>query len=441
MQMNDLPKNWQLKTLAQVCTSTGSNITLKNIQDKKGDYPIYGASGVVSYVDFYIKENQSLGIVKDGAGIGRVFLLPPKASVIGTLHYVESNDDLNLKYLFYFLQSINLARYITGSAIPHIYFRDWKKEQIPIPPLEIQRRIVKRLDEAFSRIESGTKHLKSAKDNLAKYKQSLLKSAFNGTLTNDSPLPQGESTHLTHSIAPSAREGEQESCHALKSPLPCGGDLGVGSTRNDDKDSLNGESANLPQGWTIKTLGEVFKVVGGGTPSTTKTEFWNGNIAWITSADIDLQDFTIAPKRFITDEAIRLSTTNLVEKDTIIVVTRVGLGKVGITDRQTCFSQDSQALIPLDNINVKFMAFQIKNQAKNFIAVSRGTTINGITKNTLKEVKLVIPPLEIQRQIVAILDGHFTSADKVGVYIDSCLTKAKQLKSSLLKSAFAGELV
>lgn len=70
----------------------------------------------VAYVDFYTKENQSLGIVKDGAGIGRVFLLPPKASVIGTLHYVENNDDLNLKYLFYFLQSINLARYITGSA-------------------------------------------------------------------------------------------------------------------------------------------------------------------------------------------------------------------------------------------------------------------------------------------------------------------------------------
>ena len=66
------------------------------------------------YVDFYTKENQSLGIVKDGAGIGRVFLLPPKASVIGTLHYVENNDDL--KYLFYFLQSIILARYITGSA-------------------------------------------------------------------------------------------------------------------------------------------------------------------------------------------------------------------------------------------------------------------------------------------------------------------------------------
>ena len=66
--------------------------------------------------------------------------------------------------------------------------------QNPHSELEIQKYIVKRLDEAFSRIDSGTKHLKSAKDNLTKYKQSLLKSAFNGTLTNDSPLSQGEST-------------------------------------------------------------------------------------------------------------------------------------------------------------------------------------------------------------------------------------------------------
>lgn len=178
-----LPQGWTIKTLGEVCVSTNSNITFKNIQDKKGDYPIYGASGVVAYVDFYTKENQSLGIVKDGAGIGRVFLLPPKASVIGTLHYVENNDDLNLKYLFYFLQSINLARYITGSAIPHIYFRDWKKEQIPLPPLEIQKQIVKLLEKHLQHADKTGEFIESALNKAKQLKQSLLKSAFLGKLT------------------------------------------------------------------------------------------------------------------------------------------------------------------------------------------------------------------------------------------------------------------
>lgn len=466
MQTNDfsnLPTLWQIKTLGEVCVSTNSNITFKNIQDKKGDYPIYGASGVVAYVDFYTKENQSLGIVKDGAGIGRVFLLPPKASVIGTLHYVENNDNLNLKYLFYFLQSINLARYITGSAIPHIYFRDWKKEQIPLPPLEIQKRIVARLESAFEKIEKGSAHLQDAKTKLAKYKQSLLKSAFDGTLFCHT---EGEARSISNqefrdisltlnmTNSPSLRANETSVAiqnNDTTKAIDCHKSANA-NFHNDDKSvdchdltsskfaMTDKENPKLPQGWTIKTLGEVFKVVGGGTPSTAKTEFWNGNIAWITSADIDLQSFIITPKRFITNEAIQSSTTNCVENDTIIVVTRVGLGKVGITDRQTCFSQDSQALIPLENVNVKFMAFQIKNQAKNFISVSRGTTINGITKNTLKELKLVVPPLEIQKQIVKLLEKHLQHADKTGEFTESALNKAKQLKQSLLKSAFLGKL-
>lgn len=85
-----------------MCVFTNSNIIFKT-HKTKGAIILFMEQ--VAYVDFYTKENQSLGIVKDGAGIGRVFLLPPKASVIGTLHYIENNDDL--KYLFYFLQSIN----------------------------------------------------------------------------------------------------------------------------------------------------------------------------------------------------------------------------------------------------------------------------------------------------------------------------------------------
>lgn len=62
-------------------------------------------------------------------------------------------------------------------------------------------------------------------------------------------------------------------------------------------------------------------------------------------------------------------------------------------------------------------------------------------KTAFSKLPIPIPPLEIQKQIVAILERHFTSADKVSAYIESCLSKAKQLKSSLLKSAFSGELV
>ena len=170
-----------------------------------------------------------------------------------------TNKALDSHYLAYFLQSDFYKKYIIkfakGTNINNLRFGDLEKLPIPIPPLEIQRHIVKRLDEAFSRIESGTKHLKSAKDNLTKYKQSLLKSAFNGTLTIDSPLLQGEST-AESSLRDSAQKRGIVAIHTKEKEIDCHESANADS-RNDDKDSLNGESANLPQCWTIKTLGEV----------------------------------------------------------------------------------------------------------------------------------------------------------------------------------------
>lgn len=468
--MNKLPKNWQVKTLAEVCTSKNSNIVLSSIENNTGKYPIYGAKGFLKTIDFYTIENESLGIVKDGAGVGRIFLLPEKSSLIGTMAYIQANENLNLKYLYHFLHTINFNQYISGSAIPHIYFRDYKKEKIPLPPLEVQKAIVEKLENAFAHIDEAVRHLKAVQTNIPRLKSSLLHCAFSGKLTesqitaptstlsfsqrksNPSPLP------LTKEMLPFfCTKGEPAHSPLLAknraggTTAPAFSDFShheVGAESHYDyhskalaEESKDNNTHTLPKGWEVKTLGEVFKVIGGGTPSTANPKFWSGNIAWITSANIENENFTIIPKKFINQSAIQASATNLVPKNTIIVVTRVGLGKVGITDVETCFSQDSQALLPLMDLNVKFMAFQIKNEAQNFIVSSRGTTINGITKDTLKKVALKIPPLETQKQIVQILESKFAHLEKLAQFVNTSLENLQRLKSSLLNQAFKGELI
>lgn len=441
MQTNDfsnLPTSWQIKTLGEIYDITSSKRVFKD-EWKTDGIPFYRARDLVSFSKnepiknplfisetMYNEYSSKYGIPLEDdilvTGVGTIGI-PYLVKANEKFYFKDGNilwfkkraSNIFSKYVYYLFLSNLLDTNSKGSTVLTYTIINAKNTKIPLPPLEIQKRIVARLERAFEKIEKGSAHLQDAKTKLAKYKQSLLKSAFDGTLTATASLQGVEKAETIHKV----------DCH----------DLTSSKLAMTDK-----ENPKLPQGWAIKTLGEVFKVVGGGTPSTAKTEFWNGNIAWITSADIDLQSFIITPKRFITNEAIQSSTTNCVEKDIIIVVTRVGLGKVGITDRQTCFSQDSQALIPLENVNVKFMAFQIKNQAKNFISVSRGTTINGITKNTLKELKLVVPPLETQKQIVKLLEKHLQHADKTDKFIESALNKAKQLKQSLLKSAFLGKL-
>lgn len=197
----------------------------------------------------------------------------------------------------------------------------------------------------------------------------------------------------------------------------------------------------IPKGWEVKKLGEIFNVIGGGTPNTNNAEFWGGNISWISSADIDKENFNAIPRKFITENAIQNSATNLVPKNTIIVVTRVGLGKVAITKEPMCFSQDSQALIPFEKINVKFMAYQIKQIAQNFINISRGTTINGITKQNLKDCKIYVSPLSEQKAIADKLDDSFAKIENAITNLINAKENLKLYKQSVLKSAFNGDLL
>ena len=100
----------------------------------------------------------------------------------------------------------------------------------------------------------------------------------------------------------------------------------------------------LPDRWVLTAVKEVYSIVGGGTPSTRVEEYWQGDIPWISSADIHGPK-DIRPRRRITKDAVENSATNLVPEGSLIVVTRVGLGKVALTKTPICFSQDSQALV------------------------------------------------------------------------------------------------
>lgn len=117
--------------LGDVCCKASSNIAQKDLNGINGDYPIYGASGLIKNVDFYQQDKPYIAIVKDGAGIGRVMLLPAYSSVIGTMQYIIPKDSMDIGFLYYAICFMNLGKYCSGATIPHIYFKDYQKERIP----------------------------------------------------------------------------------------------------------------------------------------------------------------------------------------------------------------------------------------------------------------------------------------------------------------------
>ena len=198
--------------------------------------------------------------------------------------------------------------------------------------------------------------------------------------------------------------------------------------------------SNLPKNWELTTLGDAYQIVGGGTPSTENSAYWGGEIPWITSADIEgVRQINI--RKRITEKGISESTTNKVPPRTLLVVTRVGLGKIAIAETTICFSQDLQGLIQNPELVCPEYTLHLLSYELQILKFEgRGTTISGITKKQLKDLGFPLPPISEQRRIVAKIEELFSELD---AGIESLKTAQAQLKvyrQSLLKHAFEGKL-
>ena len=176
--------------------------------------------------------------------------------------------------------------------------------------------------------------------------------------------------------------------------------------------------------WQINSLKILCKFTGGGTPSTSNTEFWNGTIPWISSADLfedTIHSYSIS--RHITREAIENSSTKLCPPNSILIVSRVGLGKVAISNEFICTSQDFTNITKF-SIDKVFLAYSIKQIIENLKNASQGTSIKGITSKEIKEIRLSYPSINIQSKI-----GCFLS--KIDNLIDTQSKIIEQIKSQI----------
>lgn len=165
-----IPTDWEVKKLGDICKKTGSNLTNADINEKDGIYNVYGASGLIKQVDFFQESTPYISIVKDGAGVGRVLICEANSSVLATMDKIHNNESVNLFYLSLLLNNIDFEKYITGSTIPHIYFRDYKIKNIPLPPLPEQQKIADVLstwDKAIQETDTIIKKLQARNKALA----------------------------------------------------------------------------------------------------------------------------------------------------------------------------------------------------------------------------------------------------------------------------------
>ena len=141
---------------------------------KNGTYPVYGANGIVGYLDNYNTEDEAVYIIKDGSGVGTVSYVTGKCSATGTLNILQAKDGYSLRYLYYLLKVFNFEPYKTGMAIPHIYFKDYGKAKIFCPSYTEQLQYARLLSAIDDKVSAEQNVLTS----LSLQKQYLLRQIF-----------------------------------------------------------------------------------------------------------------------------------------------------------------------------------------------------------------------------------------------------------------------
>ncbi|WP_195310463.1 restriction endonuclease subunit S [Streptococcus salivarius] len=198
--------------------------------------------------------------------------------------------------------------------------------------------------------------------------------------------------------------------------------------------------SNFKNNWKIFSFYNLANMfLSGGTPSTKEPTFWGGSIPWIQSSDIQKDILSgVIPQKFISEEGLQNSSAKLIPKNSIAIVTRVGVGKLAIIDQDYATSQDFLSLSDI-NGDTQFIVYSIYRMLQKESTQLQGTSIKGITKEDILSKKISLPEIEEQSAIGSLFR---TLDDLLASYKDN-LVNYQSLKTTMLSKMFpkAGEAV
>lgn len=192
-------------------------------------------------------------------------------------------------------------------------------------------------------------------------------------------------------------------------------------------------------GWETKRLGEVAKVVNGGTPKSKVPEFWDGDVQWLTPKDMgqmDGREIAETP-RTITEVGLARSSARLVPAGSVILSTRAPIGHLAMNTVPMAFNQGCRGIVPSDKLDPIYLFYFLDMKRELLNDLGTGTTFKELSSTNLKSIEIPLPPLEEQRRIVAVLDEAFAGLARARANAEANLADAQELFEANLRSAFS----
>jgi type I restriction enzyme, S subunit len=190
------------------------------------------------------------------------------------------------------------------------------------------------------------------------------------------------------------------------------------------------------EGWEVKRLGDVAEVIGGGTPSSFISTYWNGNINWFTPTEIGKNKYTFESVRKITKEGFLNCSGKMLPIGTILLTTRAGIGDLSILMKEGCTNQGFQSLIAKKDCNNEYLYYLMQTLKPILIQNASGSTFLEISPNKIKQIEILFPPLAEQTRIATILSDM--DAEILG--LETKLDKYRQIKLGMMQNLLTGKI-
>ncbi len=295
-------------------------------------------------------------------------------------------DIVSNEYLYYFLllQRDYLETISSGATFPELSGGTLKKLKILLPPLPAQQRIASILSAYDDLVEVNNQRIKLLEETARElYKEWFVRMRFPG----------------------------YKKAKFLK---------------------------GVPEGWEVKRIAEVFEVLGGGTPSTEKSEYWSENVNWFTPTDITGASgiFLSESSNKISEKGLKESSAKLFPAYSIMMTSRATIGAVGINTTPGCTNQGFITCLPNNNLPYTFLYFWVLLNKEVFEMLGTGSTFLEITKGTFRKIKMLLPKLEVLNQFHKLSEPMFQQIE----ILQQQNIQLRQIRDRLLPRLISGKL-
>ncbi|WP_439554042.1 restriction endonuclease subunit S [Flavobacterium macrobrachii] len=414
--MNDkitkLPKDWKWVKLKDICeVVTGTTPPKSDMSNYGNEIPFFKPphlwDGLISSTDEMLSSKGATKarvvppntvLVTCIGNLGRTGFVKKEAAFNQQINAILENDKIDGKYIFYQAQSPTfrkqLEKLATGTTVSIVNKGNFETINIPLAPLESQQAIVSKIEELFSELDKGIEDLKTAQLQLKTYRQSILKWAFEGKLTNEN-----------------VKDGE------------------------------------LPKGWEKLKLDKVADI--SSSKRIFQHEYVTDGVPFYRTKEVKelSEGKVLSIELFISSEKYEeiKSKFKIPQIGDILLsaVGTIGISYV-IKDEKPFYFKDGNLMWfrDLKGINSYYLHYGLTNFIRNGQDANiSGSAYNALTISTMKDFDFPIPTLEEQHLIIQEIESRLSVADKMEESIAQSLRQAEALRQSILKKAFSGELV